>query len=247
MMVVAAILSLLIGVTLGLLGGGGSILTVPMLTIVLGMPDKAAISLSLAVVGFTSAAASYSHARAGRVKWRTGLVFGASGVVGALGGGRLSHEVPARYLMAVFVAMMVITAVFMIRGRRSTASTEEPRVWKALLLGAGIGALTGLIGVGGGFIIVPALVLLVGLPMTAAVATSAVVITLNATAGFVAHLGASAIDWTLAAVLSIAGVIGSLIGGNLVARIDPSRLRQAFGWFVLAVAAVTLHHVVVTW
>ncbi|MEX0835590.1 MAG: sulfite exporter TauE/SafE family protein, partial [Nitriliruptor sp.] len=121
MLVATLALALLIGVALGLLGGGGSILAVPVLVYVAGQDPKAAIAMSLLVVGVTSAAGAVSHARAGRVQWRTAAVFGAAGMVGAYGGGRLAEFIPGTWLLIAFAVMMVVTAVAMLRGRRSPA------------------------------------------------------------------------------------------------------------------------------
>jgi len=165
--------SLLIGVSLGILGGGGSILTVPILVYLAGMETKQAIATSLFVVGVTSAAGVVSHARAGRVRWRTGLLFGLAGMTGAYAGGRLAEFIPGTILLLAFALMMIATAFAMIRGRRRTPKKvhHELPVLHVLLDGIVVGLVTGLVGAGGGFLVVPALALLGGLPMTVAVGT----------------------------------------------------------------------------
>ena len=158
MIALAIALAVLVGVSLGLLGGGGSILAVPLLVYVAGMDAKEAIATSLLVVGTTSAVALIPHARAGRVRWRTGLLFGAAGMVGAYAGGRVAEFIPGSLLLVAFALMMLATAVAMIRGRKSPdkpAHTELPVV-RVLLDGVVVGLVTGLVGAGGGFLIVPA-------------------------------------------------------------------------------------------
>lgn len=238
MLIVAVILALLVGVSLGLLGGGGSILTVPILRYVLGMEAHRAVALSLLVVGTTSLAALIPHARRGRVRWRTALIFGAAGMAGAFLAGRVAHLIPAVVLLVAFGVMMLVTAVAMLRGRSGVSAPVLRELPVAKVLGEGlvVGAVTGLVGAGGGFLVVPALVILGGLPMEVAVGTSLVVIAMKSFAGFAGFLGHTPIDWTLAAWVSGAAVAGSFAGGALADRISPARLRSAFGWFVVAMA-----------
>ena len=234
------VLAVLVGVSLGLLGGGGSILMVPVLVYVTGLDTKEAIATSLLVVGVTSATGALSHARAGRVRWRTGAVFGAAGMVGAYAGGRLSELVPGQVLLAAFAVMMVVTAVAMLRGRRDPDPDrvrDRLPVARVVLDGAVVGLVTGLVGAGGGFLVVPALALLGGLPMPVAVGTSLVVIAMKSGAGLAGYLSSVTIDWPVAAAVTAAAVVGSLLGGPLAGRIEPDRLRQVFGWFVLVMAA----------
>ena len=242
-MILALALSLLIGVALGLLGGGGSIVTLPILTYVVGMSPKAAIASSLFVVATTSAFGVIAHARAGRVQWRTGVLFGGAGMVGAFAGGRLAAYLPARLLMVLFALMMVATAVAMLRGRREPAKAAVARelpVGKVLLEGVVVGVVTGLVGAGGGFLVVPALVLLGGLSMEIAVGTSLVVIAMKSFAGLAGHLGHVDVDWKLTLLVTAAAVLGSFGGGALAGRIPPAALRKGFGIFVLVMAAFVL-------
>jgi len=236
-LVIGGLLSLLIGLSLGLLGGGGSILTVPILVYVLGLDPKNAIATSLFVVGATSSVAVVSHARGGRVQWRTGLLFGLAGMVGAFGGGKVAHFVPGGLLLLAFAVMMLVTAGAMMRGRKDNgeeqaAPTSLPMA-KVLGQGALVGFITGLIGAGGGFVVVPALVLLGGLPMRVAVGTSLLVITMNSLSAFVGYIGHVEIDWTLALIVSGCAILGSLVGGRLAARVPQQTLRQVFAWFVV--------------
>jgi uncharacterized protein len=236
-------LAAVVGVTLGLLGGGGSILMVPLLVYVAGMEAKEAIAASLVVVGVTAAVSAIGHARAGRVRWRTGLLFGAAGMVGAFAGGFLGGHLPGQLLMAAFALMMVATAVAMLRGRKDVDSSKahaEFPVGRMLLDGVVVGLVTGLVGAGGGFLVVPALALLGGLPMGVAVGTSLLVVAMKSFAGLTGYLATVSIDWALVGAVTAAAVVGSLAGARLVDRIPADVLRKAFGWFVLAMGAVVL-------
>ncbi|WP_433287511.1 sulfite exporter TauE/SafE family protein [Micromonospora sp. CA-244673] len=236
-------LAVLIGVSLGLLGGGGSILAVPLLVYVAGLPAKEAIATSLLVVGATSAVGVLPHARAGRVRWRTGLIFGFAGMTGAYAGGRLAEFVPAGFLLTGFGVMMLATAIAMIRGRRAAEGRPVPHelpVFRVILDGIVVGLVTGLVGAGGGFLVVPALALLGGLPMPVAVGTSLVVIAMKSFAGLAGYLSSVSINWGLALAVTAAAVLGSVLGGRLAGRIPADLLRKSFGWFVVVMGAFVL-------
>lgn len=236
-------LALLVGLSLGMLGGGGSILTVPLLVYVAGMDAKEAIATSLLVVGVTSAVGAVSHARAGRVQWRTGAIFGAAGLVGAYAGGRLAEYIPGDVLLLAFAAMMILTAGAMLRGRQGVdaerAHTTMP-VGKVLLEGVVVGLVTGLVGAGGGFLVVPALALLGGLPMPVAVGTSLVVIATKSIGGLAGYLASVHIDGALAAAVTGAAVLGALAGGQLAGKVHPEHLRKGFAYFVLVASGFVL-------
>lgn len=247
MLLVAIALALLVGMSLGLLGGGGSILTVPILRYVLGMPAHEAIALSLLVVGTTSVAALVPHARKGRVRFRTGLIFGLAGMAGAYAAGRIAHLIPAGVLLTAFGAMMFVTAFAMLRPKQAAAApAAQPEgrpdlpIGKVLVEGVAVGAITGLVGAGGGFLVVPALVLLGGLPMELAVGTSLVVIAMKSLAGFAGFVGHTHVDWTLGLAISASAVVGSVAGGLLIHRIPAHHLRSSFGWLVIAMAFLIL-------
>lgn len=235
-------LAVLVGISLGLLGGG-SILTVPLLAYVAGMSPKHAIAMSLLVVGVTSAVGAIAHARAGRVRWRIAVIFGVAAMAGAYGGGRLARFIPGTDLMVAFAIIMVAAAIAMLRGRKNATSADTagrlPLV-KIAALGIGVGTVSGLVGAGGGFLLVPALALFGGLAMPAAVGTSQVVIAMQSVAGLAGHLGTEHVDWRMAGMVTGAAVIGALIGGRVIAFVDPNALRKAFGWFVLLMATVIL-------
>ena len=235
-LVLTLLLSVLIGLSLGLLGGGGSILTVPILTYVAGLDPKEAIAASLFVVGVTSAVSAVNHARNGRVKWRTGLVFGVAGMAGAFLGGLAGGYIPGTVLMVAFALMMVATSLAMIRGRKNgpaKAHDGELPVGKVVAEGLVVGLVTGLVGAGGGFLVVPALALLGGLPMSVAVGTSLVVIAMKSFAGLAGYLTTVSLDWALVGAVTVAAVAGSFAGARLAGRIPEAALRKGFGIFVL--------------
>jgi uncharacterized membrane protein YfcA/uncharacterized membrane protein YedE/YeeE len=245
-MLLALALSLLIGVALGLLGGGGSILTVPILVYGLGLDAKHAIATSLLIVAVTSSAAAVSYARKGLVDFRTALVFGGAGMAGAFAGGRLASFVPGSLLLVGFAILMLASAVAMLRGGNSKEASDPsaaPRLGtkelphlRVLWHGLVVGIVTGLVGAGGGFLIVPALVLLGGMGMRTAVATSLVVIAMKSFAGFAGHALHVAIDWKLAGLVAASAVVGSLAGSALSHRVPERALQRFFAWFVVIMA-----------
>jgi len=191
----------------------------------------------------TSAIAAITHARAGRVRWRVAVLFGLVAMAGAYSGGLVARFIPGTVLLVAFAVIMIAAGVAMLRGRKDTTGTEGDQrlpVVRIGLLGAAVGVISGLVGAGGGFLLVPALVLLTGLPMPVAVGTSLVVIAMQSFAGFAGHLATEQIDWRLAAFVTAAAVAGALIGERLIAFVNPGTLRQLFGWFVLLMASVIL-------
>ena len=243
LLILTLVLTVVVGLSLGLLGGGGSILMVPLLTYVAGMEPSQAITASLVVVGVTSAVSVITHARHGRVQWRTGLLFGAAGMVGAFLGGLAGGHLPGQLLMIAFAVMMLATAGAMIRGRKTSAPRSEHTrlpVGTVLIEGLVVGLVTGIVGAGGGFLVVPALVLLGGLPMAAAVGTSLLVIALKSLAGVAGYLTTTVVDWPLVAALTVMAVAGSLVGARLQSRIPEDALRRAFGWFVVGMGVLVL-------
>jgi uncharacterized membrane protein YfcA len=235
MLVLAAALSLAIGVILGMLGGGGAILTLPMLVYAVGVEPKAAIATSLFVVGATSIAGSTVHARAGAVRWKVGGIFGLAAMAGAYAGGRVAYLVPGSVLLVLFGALMVVTATAMLKGRSAGAREPEAlRLSRALALGAAVGVMSGLVGAGGGFLIVPALTLFGGLAIREAIGTSLLVIALQSFAGFAGHITHVHLDWTLVLVIAATSLAGSVLGAVLGAKVSPHGLRRGFAWLVLA-------------
>ncbi len=245
-MSVVAGCGLLIGVLLGLLGAGGSILAVPALVYGAGQPLSSAVPTSLLVVGVSAAAAVVARVRASQVQWRIAAVVGGSGIPAAFAGTAVNRALNPRVVLVGFAVVMVVAAVRMLREQPEAggacALPDGGVNWrgclpKAVGTGVAVGFLTGLFGVGGGFLIVPALVLLLGLPMTVAVGTSLLVVAVNSAAGLAAHAGSADIDYGLAAVFTGAAVAGSLLAARVAARLPADRLRRWFAWLVLAVAA----------
>ena len=242
-------LGLVIGLLLGLLGGGGSILAVPALVYGVGMPLAAAVPTSLVVVGISSATALTPRLRKGQVQWRLAAVFGAAGAGAAFAGAAVNRLLEPRVVLVGFAAMMVAAGVRMLRER--TAAGGDCALpggginWRGCLpkaIGSGVvvGFLTGLFGVGGGFLIIPALVLLLGLSMTVAVGTSLIIIVINSVAGFAAHAGDAALDYPVVGAFTVAAVVGSLAAARLGSRLPAERLRRWFAYLVFAVAAFVI-------
>lgn len=237
-MLLTAFFALLIGLSLGVFGSGGSLLTVA-LFVYEDIGAQAAIGTSLFVVALTAGAALIQHARAGHVRWRMGALFAAGGMAGAYAGGFAAGFIPAALLLWLLATVMTASAVLMLRPRSAETARPAHAVTPAPLMaqGALTGALTGLVGAGGGFLVVPALVLLSGMPMREAVGTSLLVIMLNATAGFAGHSAHIQIDYALAVVVTLFAIAGTFLGHRLSQRIPLVRLTKGFAWFILAVAA----------
>jgi uncharacterized membrane protein YfcA len=257
---------LLIGLSLGALGGGGSILTVPALVYAVGESARSATTASLVIVGVTAGAATWGHARAGRVRWRAGSAFGTAGVAASFAGTKLNARVNPQVLLICFAVLMIIAATAMLARtmvhvhpeelradtradqlRRGPAVTrpEHPRMGLALafpVLAAGIvvGFLTGFLGVGGGFVIVPALVLTLGYEMPTAVGTSLLIISLNSLVALVARGGHSSFHWSVIIPFTIAAIVGSAGGRRLSGRASGAQLTRAFAVLLLIVAGYVL-------
>ncbi len=213
----------------------------PVLVYAAGLNPKLAIPASLVSVGTTSLVAALAHARQKAVDWGSAFAFGGAGLVGAFLGARVGRTLSGRTLLVLFALLMVAAGLFMLRGRRTASDApREPHPLLVAPLGAGVGLLTGLLGVGGGFMIVPALVLAGGLAMPLAVGTSLVVIAINSAAGFVGHLGEQAMPWGYAAAFTGVCVAGALAGERLGRNVPAARLRKWFGAFVIAVGVALL-------
>lgn len=240
-------MALLIGLSLGLLGGGGSILAVPVLIYALDYPVKTAIPMSLVVVGLTSLMGAAQQARAGKVHWRAALAFGPPAVVGALGGAQLGLLVSDRFQLTIFAIVLIAGSLAMWFGPSPWSAAEPagqaaaPRPLRAIgLLGALVGVLTGLIGVGGGFLYVPVLVLLAGLEMKQAVATSLALIVLSSAAGFARYAGTLPMDWVAILQFTLAAIVGVLVGSRLGGGLPHKVLRRGFAVFLLILGGVVL-------
>jgi uncharacterized membrane protein YfcA len=229
-----------IGLLLGLVGGGGSILTVPILVYVIGLSVQSATATSLAIVGASALAGSIPHARAGRVNLRVALFFGLFGVAGAFAGTYLNQRVDGPWILLLFGVLMLGVAARMWLRRALPAAATSTTVglsWKAPAAGLTVGLLTGFFGVGGGFLIVPALALALGMHMAVAVGTSLVIIALNSASGIAAHAGAGGLDVPVALLFIAGGLAGGVLGGRLAGRIDERQLSRAFALLVALVGS----------
>lgn len=260
---VAVAIGVVVGITLGALGGGGSILTVPALVYLLGLDARAATTGSLVIVGITTLIGMIPHLRAGRVRLGQGVVFGVLGIGGAFLGSLLSTAVPPNVLLVAFAGLMFVVAGVMIRRQPAPARSQaagQPEVEASatamltlrpfrcdcravgvlLLTATAVGLLTGFFGVGGGFVVVPALVLAMRLSMPVAVGTSLVVITINSASALFSRLGQDVtLDWVLIGSFTAASVVGSLLGARITARVSPARLQLAFTVLLVVVALYT--------
>jgi uncharacterized membrane protein YfcA len=237
--------ALAVGLTLGLLGSGGSILTVPVLVYVLGQPEKVAIAGSLAIVGAIALIAAVTYARQRLVDWRSVLLFGLPGMAGTWLGAWAAQFVSGALQLFVFALVMLAAAWSMSRPGDAQPSADGQGPRRAGLVvadGLAVGALTGFVGVGGGFLIVPALVLLGGLTIQRAIATSLVVIAMKSAAGFWKYLSVLAatglaLDWTVIGVFVAVGGIGSMVGNLIANRLPQAALKRGFSAFLLLMAA----------
>jgi len=243
-------LSTVIGVLLGLLGGGGSILTVPVLLYLTDLSTKSAIITSLVVVCLTSMIASIRYAKKGKVCWKTGFTFSTSGMPGAYFGGQISAYIPDSILIVMFALIMLLTSTAMIKSK-TIQPTDKPLIKNlcpvnlpvsAILFdGLLVGLVTGLIGVGGGFLLVPALTILAGLPIQAAVGTSLFIIVMQSIAALAGHLNQMSIDLNLTLMVAVCAILGSIVGSGLANKMDAQLLKQGFGVFVLLLGCFILY------
>jgi uncharacterized membrane protein YfcA len=234
-------LALFIGLSLGLLGGGGSILTIPVLHYIMQYPVKAAVPMSLVVVGFTSGLGALAHWRGGTVNLRTAIAFGPPAIVGALLGAELGLRASARLQLTVFAIVMLLAAASMLFG--PVKPTEHPLrkpIPLITLIGGLVGILTGFVGVGGGFLYVPALEVLGGLPIKQAVGTSLLLIVISCVAGVARYHGSLQLDWPAIGLFTLIALVGVQIGARLVRRVSQASLRHGFGVLVLLMGALVL-------
>jgi uncharacterized protein len=252
MSLVAALLgALLIGLSLGLLGAGGSILTVPVLIYLLGQPEKVAIAGSLAIVGGIALAGAVPWASRRLIHWRSVFWFGVPGMIGTVGGAWASVLVSGKVQLLVFSGVMLMAAWFMLRPPRWAGAAATPgqddeavtqrHAGKIVADGVAVGALTGFVGVGGGFLIVPALVLLGRLDMYRAIGTSLVIIALKSLAGFVKYLSVLRadglnVDWSVIGLFTVVGILGSFIGMRVGRKLPQATLKRGFGAILIPMA-----------
>ncbi|EXU64612.1 hypothetical protein Z951_29945 [Streptomyces sp. PRh5] len=241
-LILALIAGAVVGLTLGALGGGGSVLAVPALIYLLGFTPAAATTAGLIIVTATSLTALYAHARTGRVRWKAGAAFAAAGILPAAAAGAAATHLPQAVLTIAFAATAVLSAVKMLRPADTTRlGSGDVRPGRAAGAGAGLGALTGLLGVGGGFLAVPALVTVLAFEMEAAVGTSLLVITANSLASLATRSGAGAsLDWAVIGPFTGTAILGAWDGKRLAAKVAGPRLQRVFAVVLLAVAAFML-------
>lgn len=247
--VLALALGAVIGVLLGLLGGGGSIMAVPALVYVLGLGVEQAIPMSLFVVGTASAVGALPKIRAGQVQWRLAAVFAAAGIPATFIGSAIGRHLPQPALLIGFAIVMLLAGIRMLQDNRGTGTActvgDSGINWRrcaprSIPAGFLVGLLTGLFGVGGGFLIIPALVLMLGVEMPIAIGTSLLIIVANSVAGVLSHVTGTSIDWTMTAAFVGTAIVGSLIAGQVGTRLDTRRLQHWFAYLVFAVAAYVL-------
>jgi len=232
-----------IGLSLGLMGGGGSLLTVPALVYLVGQTPQAAVTTSLAIVGANSLMGASFHRVQGTLNWKVALSFGGAGMLVSYLSAGLSRLLPEALLLVAFaVVMLLVGGLMLTRGNNDSAEICAPRPLPVVIAsGAGVGLMTGILGVGGGFLVVPALVMLVGLPMQMAVGTSLVIIAMNSLAGFLGHAGDGSFNITLTVIFTVAGLLGTFAGARLNKRLPAGKLQKVFAWFVIVLAFFLLH------
>ncbi|MFF4746292.1 sulfite exporter TauE/SafE family protein [Streptomyces sp. NPDC001268] len=243
-LVLALVAGAVIGLALGALGGGGSVLAVPALIYLLGFTPSAATTAGLIIVTATSATALYAHARDGNLAWRTGALFAAAGIAPAFLAGAGAGHLPEPVLTAAFAAIAALAALRMLRPSPAALPTRIHPA-KAAGAGAGLGTVTGLLGVGGGFLAVPALVNVLGLRMRQAVGTSLLVITVNSLAALIARTGTGGdLRWEVIAPFTGAAILGAWDGKRLAAKLSGETVQKIFAGVLLTVAAFMLVDVI---
>lgn len=231
----------LIGLSLGLTGAGGSIITLPVLVYLAGVAPKEAVGLSLFIVGAAALAGALQRLRDGGIHPKAALMFALSGMIGAAAGARLTPLVSPQALMVIFATLMLVVAANMMMGKSEALSPAAVcKPLHCLLAGLGVGVLTGFVGVGGGFLLVPALVKFAKLPLRQATGTSLAVIAFNSAAGFLSHFGEAPPRWPLAFIFSTLAIAGVLAGSILAKRLPVSGIRQAFAVMVILTGAFVL-------
>ncbi|MBB3603132.1 hypothetical protein FHT40_002793 [Mycolicibacterium sp. BK556] len=246
---IALALGAVIGVLLGLLGGGGSILAVPGLVYVLGLGIEQAIPMSLIVVGTASAVGALPKIRARHVQWRLAAIFAAAGIPATFLGTAIGRHLPQSVLLIGFAVVMVVAGIRLLQDNGDTGTAcrvgDGGINWRrcaprSIPAGFLVGLLTGLFGVGGGFLIIPALVLLLGVEMPIAIGTSLLIIVVNSAAGVASHVSVGGVDWSITAAFVGTAIVGSLVAGQLGTKMDTRRLQRWFAYLVFAVAVYIL-------
>jgi uncharacterized membrane protein YfcA len=233
-MTIALVLALAVGLSLGALGGGGAVLTLPILVYVAGVSVREAVAISLVIVGGTSLVAFGARLRHGHVHAKAAALFAVTGMAASYVGSSLTDAVSERVLLLIFAVLMLAVGVAMLRDRPERPATAQCRTLPCIAVGTVVGALTGFLGVGGGFLIVPALVLFAGVETQIAIGTSLAVIAINAGAGLVGHLRHAALDWPLTLAFLASSLAGMAMGVRIARRVSAAALRRAFAGLVVA-------------
>ncbi|OIQ98114.1 sulfite exporter TauE/SafE [mine drainage metagenome] len=238
MMMLAMLSGMLTGVALGIFGSGGGIIVVPALIYLLHLPPKEAIAMGLGIIAITAVLSVVSHWRASNVDWRAAAIFGPIGMIGTYAGARVGAVVPASFQLGLFAVVMYIAAYRMLRKSAIVVGDgdRETHIFLLIAAGAGVGLLAGVVGVGGGFLIVPALVLLASVPMKRAVGTSLAVVSLNSASGFVGYMGTVPIHYALMGSFAAVTVISSFTGAHFARRLHADTLKRAFAWSLVIAA-----------
>lgn len=254
------LLAAVVGISLGLIGGGGSILTVPILVYVMGVNPILATSYSLFIVGATSLVGAYNNYRSGWVNIKIALLFGLSSITTVfIARKMLIKQIPPVLFsnghfaitkelatMVLFAVLMLLASIAMIKNAPEEAGSDEAasnapiKIFTLLLYGVAVGLVTGFLGAGGGFLLIPALVLLVKIPMKKAIGTSLLIIALNSLIGFTGDIGHFAIDWKFLIIITSIAIAGVFIGSFLSKKMDGEKLKKTFGWFVLVMGIYIL-------
>lgn len=226
--------AVLIGMSLGLTGAGGSIITLPVLVYFAGIPPKEAVGMSLFVVGSAALVGALQRFRTGDVHMKAALIFILTGIIGAAAGAQITPFVSTTVLMLIFSTLLLTVAANMLLGKNQEPKSENQcRVGQCVSAGFGVGVLTGFIGVGGGFLLMPALVKFANLPLRSATGTSLAIITFNSAAGFLSHLGTATPRWTTTLLFSGLAIAGVVLGSSFAKKLPIARLRQVFAILVL--------------
>ena len=238
--------AIFIGLSLGLMGSGGSILTVPVLIYLFGQDEKIAIAGSLAIVGTIALAGGFTYIKAQLIDWKTAFLFGLPGMIGTYLGAWVAAYIPGIVQLILFSLVMIAAAIMMMRKQNLQNDTHERHIIKIVVDGLIVGIITGIVGVGGGFLIVPALVLLGGLNMRKAVATSLIIISMKSYSGFYKYLEILNqqnlhLDWKVLGMVTGIGVIGTFVGNYLCNKIPQNKLKKYFAYFLLVMAAFILY------
>lgn len=241
-MILGYSLALIMGLSLGLMGGGGSILTVPILVYAIGMSPKSSIALSLAIVGLTSIIGVFGHFKNKNINLKMAALFAPFAMLGTFFGAKLSKFFTGEAQLLLFGTIMLVASILMIKKIPLKEQSEKKQSILFIAVGALIvGIITGLVGIGGGFLIVPALVLIIGLPMKEAIGTSLLIIALNSASGFLGYLGMVEIDWSFLLIFTLFSGIGILLGSHFVKYISQAKLKKMFGIFLIFMAIFILY------